>query len=82
MKEARRVDNNTWDIFFGTQWSDHVRVRTGRTGVYRVGGMRVDHSTLKYLENYLAPNMPITYGQSMEQMLSNNLAIVESNRRA
>jgi ankyrin repeat protein len=73
--EARRVDRNTYDIFFGTQWSDHVRVRQTRHNTYRVSGMRVPHEVLKDLHNILAWNMPITYGQSMEQMLHNVSAI-------
>lgn len=73
--EARRVDRNTWDIFFGTQWSTWARMRLGRNGVYQVAGIKVDHHTLKDLANYLAPNMPITYGQDIVTMLNNNLAI-------
>lgn len=42
--EARRVDKNTYDLFFGKQWSDHARVRQGRMGVYRISGMKVDHA--------------------------------------
>jgi len=77
--EARRIDRNTWDIFFGTQWSSWGRFRLGRTGVYQVGGEKVDHRTLKELGGYLAPNMPITYGQDMDTMLTNNLAIQGNN---
>lgn len=73
--EARRLDRNTWDIFVGKQWGDWIRVRLGRTGVYRVAGMRVDHALLRELDRYLAPDMPITYGQDMSTMLNNNLAI-------
>lgn len=73
--EARRVDRNTWDIFFGNQWSTWARVRLGRNGVYQVAGEKVDHRALKELGGYLAPNMPITYGQDMATMLNNNLAI-------
>ncbi len=74
--EARRIDNNTYDIFFGTQWSDHVRVRQGRNGTYRLSGMRVDHQTLRELDSLLAPNMPITYGQDMHTMAMNCNAIM------
>ena len=73
--EARRLDRNTWDIFIGKQWGDWIRVRLGRTGFYRVAGMKVDHALLRDLGTYLAPNMPITYGQNMQTMLNNNLAI-------
>ena len=76
--EARRIDKSTYDIFFGKQWSDHVRVRQGKLNTYRISGMRVDHETLKDLHKVLAPNMPITYGQSMEEMYRNNLAIANS----
>jgi hypothetical protein len=78
--EARRLDNNTYDIFFGTQFSPDghgwSRVRQGRNGTYRIGGEWVDHQTLRELDNLLAPNMPITYGQDMHTMAANCRAIV------
>lgn len=73
--EARRIDRNTYDLFFGTQWSDWVRVRQGKNGTYRLMGMRVDHALLKWLHGVLAHNMPITYGQDMNTMILNNNAI-------
>lgn len=73
--EARRIDKNTYDIFFGTQWDNHVRVRQNRNGTYRVSGMKVDHSVLRWLNGILAHNMPITYGQDMQTMFNNNMAI-------
>jgi len=78
--EARRVDHNTYDIFFGKQWSDHARVRQGRSSTYRLSGMKVDHMTLKYLDTILAPNMPITPGQLLEEMVRNNNAITPRGR--
>lgn len=76
--EARRIDNNTYDLFLGTQWSDWIRVRRGRSSVYRLAGMRVEHSLLKWLHDVLAPDMPITYGQDMNTMLVNMNAIAIS----
>jgi hypothetical protein len=73
--EARRIDNNTFDIFLGTQWSDWIRVRKGRSSTYRLAGIRVEHSLLKWLDEVLAHNMPITYGQDMNTMLHNINAI-------
>ncbi len=73
--EARRVARNVFDIFFGNQWCDWIRVRQTSHGTHRVAGMRVDHATLKHIDTFLAPNMPITYGQSMEEMLFNNQII-------
>lgn len=73
--EARRIDKNTYDVFFGNQWSDHVRVRQNRAGTYRVSGMKVDHAVLRWLNGLLAHNMPITYGQDMQTMLFNNQGI-------
>lgn len=86
--EARRVDRNTFDIFIGKQWSSHIRVRCNKQGLYRVSGMRlgsvvqednqtekVDHNFLKRLNNIVAPNMPITYGQDMDTMYHNNMVI-------
>jgi hypothetical protein len=77
--EARRLDHNTYDIFFGTQFSPYgsgwTRVRQGRNGTYRIAGERVDHQTLRELDSLLAPNMPITYGQDMHTMSRNCYAI-------
>lgn len=73
--EARRIDNNTYDLFIGNQWSDWIRVRRGRSSTYRLAGIRVEHALLKWLHDVLAPNMPITYGQDMNTMLINNNAI-------
>lgn len=73
--EARRIDNNTYDMFYGKGWDNHVRVRQGRSSTYRVAGGRITHGELKELDNILAPNMPITYGQTIPQMLHNINAI-------
>ena len=76
--EARRIDRNTYDVFFGTGWNNHVRVRQGRENTYRIGGGRITHPKLKELHSVLAPNMPITYGQTIPQMLHNVAAIVNT----
>lgn len=76
--EARRIDNNTFDIFLGNQWSDWIRVRQGRSSTYRLAGIRVEHSLLKWLHETLAHNMPITYGQDMNTMLINIDGIVNT----
>jgi hypothetical protein len=76
--EARRIDRNTYDIFYGKGWDNHVRIRQGRESTYRIGGGRITHPELKELNEVLAPNMPITYGQTMQQMLHNVDAIVNT----
>lgn len=73
--EMRRLDRNTYDVFLGNQWSTWVRVRQGKGGTYRIAGQKVDHRLLKELDSILAPNMPITYGQTTEEMLHNINAI-------
>lgn len=86
--EARRVDNNTFDLFIGKQWSTYVRVRNNKHGVYRVSGMRlgtvvqeggesmkVDHNFLRSLNDIIAYNMPISYGQDIHTMYRNNMVI-------
>jgi hypothetical protein len=73
--EARRIDHNTYDLFIGTQWSDWIRVRRGRNGTYRLVGIRVPKAVLHWLNDVLAPNMPINYGQDIECMLHNINAI-------
>jgi hypothetical protein len=75
MFEARRINSNTYDIFFGNQWSDWVRVRQGRSSTYRLAGMHVPHPLLKWLHSVLAEDMPITYGQDMDTMINNINAI-------
>jgi hypothetical protein len=76
--EARRIDNNTYDLFLGTQWGDWVRVRQGRSSTYRLAGMRVGHDLLRWLHGVLARDMPITYGQDINTMICNNNAIIAS----
>jgi len=76
--ELRRIDAHTYDVFEGKGWDNHVRVRKGRSSTYRVSGGRVARPTLHFLDEVLAPNMPITYGQDINTMLNNINAIVSS----
>ena len=69
--EVRRVNNNTFDVFIGKQWSDWIRVRKGRSSVHRLAGQHVPHATLKELDELIQINMPITYGQTQQQTLDN-----------
>lgn len=70
--EIRRLDRNTYDVFFGNQWTDWVRVRQARSNTYVIGGsIKVGHSELRHLHNVLAPNMPINYGQRIEDTIRN-----------
>lgn len=77
--EARRVDRFTYDLFRGKGWDNHVRVRQGRSSTYRLSGQRISKPELHDLHTVLAPNMPVTYGQTMEQMLLNINAINTRN---
>ncbi len=74
--ELRRIDNHTYDVFEGKGWDNHVRVRKGRSSTYRVSGGRIARPTLHWLDDVLAPNMPITYGQTVHSMLSNINGII------
>lgn len=78
MYEARRIDRNTFDIFIGKQWGTWTRVRQGRNGTYVIAGQKVDHQTLRELNELVAPNMPITYGQDMHTTLHNCIAIEQT----
>lgn len=49
----KHLHGNIFDVFFGTQWDEWVRVRKGRSFVSAVGGMRVPHATLKSIETTL-----------------------------
>lgn len=69
--EFRRVAANVYDVFQGTQWGTHSRVRQTRNGVYVMQGEKLPHRTLKWLNSVLAPNMPINYGQPQEQTIYN-----------
>ena len=51
--EARRLDRNTYDIFYGNGWDNHVRIRQGRENTYRIGGGRITHPELKELHEVL-----------------------------
>lgn len=73
--EARRIDNNTYDIFLGNGWVDHIRVRQNRRGVYQLKGQRKSKEFLEHLDTILDPRMPITPGQSVYEMLNNIKAI-------
>ena len=79
--EIRRIDNNTYDVFSGTQWDKWSRVRQNRNGVYVVAGERLPHPELKELHSVLAPNMPINYGQRLETTL-HNCAVVAAAEAA
>jgi hypothetical protein len=73
--EARRINRNTYDLFFGKGWDNHTRVKQGKMSTYRVGGNHISKPELKDLHDVLAWNMPITYGQTVDEMLNNVLAI-------
>jgi hypothetical protein len=68
--DVRRVDRNTFDVFLGTQWDQHIRVRLGRSSIYRMSGIRLDRASMHQLEEILHPTMPITYGQPQPQTLA------------
>lgn len=74
----RRVDHNTFDCFFGTQWGTWSRVRKGRSSTYRVAGEHLAKAALKELDLVLDTRMPINYNQSPYQTLANCVAIQES----
>lgn len=67
--EFRRVAANVYDVFQGTQWGTHSRVRQTKTGVYVMSGEKLPHRVLKWLNSVLAPNMPINYGMPQEQTI-------------
>jgi len=71
MYTIRRVDHNTYDVFLGNQWSDHTRIRAGRSSTFVVSGQRLPHPFLKYMHTVLHPSMPINYGQPHELTLDN-----------
>ena len=70
MYEIRRVDQNTYDVFTGKQWSSHSRVRAGRSSAFVVIGERLAYPFLKHLHEVLHPLMPINYGQTHEETLN------------
>lgn len=69
--EIRRVDARTYDVFQGNQWSDHTRVRQGRSSTFVLAGQPLSHGFLKHLHGVLAPNMPINYSQPHSTTLNN-----------
>jgi hypothetical protein len=74
--EFRRIDRNTYDMFQGKGWDNHSRVRQGRNGTYVVSGEKLPRQQLRELDEVLHPTMPITYGQTVDQMLVNYDAIL------
>jgi hypothetical protein len=79
--ELRRIDRYTYDVFMGNQWVDHTRVRQTRSGVRVISGNRLPYAVLKELNRVLHPSMPITYGQTVEQMLEVFPHVVAANQR-
>ena len=73
--EVRRVDRFTYDLFVGKGWDNHVRIRQGRSSTYRLSGNRISKPDLHDWHEVLAPNMPINYGQTVEELLFNINAI-------
>lgn len=69
--EIRRINNNVFDCFFGKQWGTWVRVKKGRSSVYRIAGERISHTELHDLNQIIQPGMPISYGISQEVILKN-----------
>ena len=68
--EIRRVNHNTYDLFTGKQWDEHVRGHKGRSSSYCLVGW-LPHAILRQLHEILDSSMPINYGQSHEQTLNN-----------
>lgn len=77
--EIRRIAPHVYDVFFNKQWDEHSRVRQGRSSTFVVSGNKLPHPVLKELHSLLAPNMPVNYGQSVEQTV-NNCAVLAGMR--
>lgn len=75
MLEIRRINKFTYDLFFGKGWDNWTRVHQGRSSTHRTHGEKLRKSVLKELDEVLAPNMPVTYGQTVEEMLHNVYSI-------
>jgi hypothetical protein len=73
--EIRRVDHNTYDVFTGNGWENATRVRKGKNNTYILKGEKLGKAELKFLQDILAPNMPINYGQRLEVTLHNCKAL-------
>ena len=69
--EVRRVSKYVFDLFYGTQWDQWSRVKKGRSSTYVVQGQHLPKPELHRLHEILDPRMPITYGQSVDEMLFN-----------
>lgn len=69
--EVRCVNSNTFDCFIGKQWSTWVRVRKGRSSVYRIAGAHIGHAELRDINQIIQVGMPITYGTPQEVILKN-----------
>lgn len=75
MNEIRRVTRNIYDVFSGKGWDNWSRLKQGRIGTFVQGGNRMTFSELRDWDEVLAPDIPITYGQPVEEMLFNINAI-------
>jgi hypothetical protein len=71
MIELRRVSHNVYDVFAGTGWGWHSRVKRGKHDTFVMFGVRIPKHILKDLHQVLHPTLPITPGMTLEQTLSN-----------
>jgi len=69
--EVRRVNRFTYDLFLGKQWGTWARVRQGRSSTWQMAGEPLPKSLLRELHDVLHPTMPVSYGQTLGQMLFN-----------
>jgi len=71
MIELRRISFNTYDLFMGTGWQNHSRVRRAKHDTYVMSGSRLPKPLLRDLHHILHPSLPITPGMTLEQTLNN-----------
>ena len=75
--EVRRVNRFTYDLFLGKQWGTWARVKQGRSSTWQMAGDPLPKPLLRDLHEILHPTMPVSYGQSVGEMLDNFVAMQE-----
>lgn len=76
--EIRKVNNNVFDVFFGNQWSEWVRIRrirNDRPFFPVTGNVKVSRETLQHLSDFVFIGFPVSHAQRFETTVHNLMSM-------
>lgn len=76
--EVRKINPGTFDIFFGNQWGEWVRIRRTRNDrpFFPVSGnVKVSRDTLEQLSHLIFIGFPVSHNQRFETTVNNLMAM-------